>query len=271
MEKDKISIITPAYNSEKFLGQTINSVLWQTYKNWEMIIVDDKSTDSTYEVAKKYAEKDSRIKVIQAEENGGAGAARNIAMDHASGKYYAFIDADDLWVPERLEKQIKFMKDNDYAITYSSFILIDEEGNPKNKGYTKAVKELDYKSFMKNTQVSMDALIIDVSKTGRPPMPKERGVREDFEMHVALLKKGFKYNGLDEILSFYRVRDGQSSSNKVDMAKIMLKRYMKEDSIALHKRLMRFGHYAVNAAAKRLKKANNAVFDRRVLDRLKER
>ncbi|MFV0625913.1 MAG: glycosyltransferase family 2 protein [Alphaproteobacteria bacterium] len=263
----EVSIILPAYNSEKFLASAMKSVLNQSFKDWELIVVDDCSTDKTKRIAECFAEKDSRVKVIQAETNGGAGAARNIAMDHASGQYYAFIDADDLWVRERLEKQMKFMKDNNHAITYSSYVCVGEDLKPKDRGYTKAVKELDYKSYMKNTQVSMDTIIIDVSKTGRPPMPKERGVREDFEMHMALLKKGFK----DEVLSFYRVREGQSSANKLDMARVMLKRYMQEKDIAVHKRLIRFGHYAVNATAKRLKSAKDVSYDKEVLSNLKDK
>lgn len=268
--KDKISIITPAYNCEEFLPMTIKSVLKQTYQNWEMIIVDDCSTDGTYEKALEYAQKDNRIKVVKAPVNGGPGAARNIAFDNASGKYYAFLDSDDLWVKERLEKQHKFMQDNDYAISHSSFIYIDEIGNAKDSGYIKA-RTLDYKDFMKDTQISLTAMMIDVSKTGRPPMPKERGVREDLEMHLALLKKGYKSYGMDEILSFYRIRGRQESANKLEMAKMMLKRYMAEKNIAPHKRLLRFGAYAFNATAKRLKSTKNAEFDTNILEELKKK
>ncbi|MDR1693764.1 MAG: glycosyltransferase [Lactobacillaceae bacterium] len=268
-EEDKISIITPAYNCEKYLESTIKSVLKQTYKNWEMIIVDDKSTDNTYNVAMEYAKKDPRIKVIKAEENGGPGAARNIAFDNAAGRYYAFIDADDIWAPERLEKQHGFMKDNGYALSHSSFIFIDENNNPK-KGYMKA-SDLDYKSYMKDTQISLDAFMMDVSKTGRPPMPKERGVREDLEMHLALLKRGFTSYALDEVLSFYRIRGNQESANKATMARMMLKRYMQEKNLAPHKRLLRFGHYAVNAVAKRIKDNKNVNFNKSILEELKNK
>jgi glycosyltransferase involved in cell wall biosynthesis len=121
-----VSIITPSYNSEKFIKDTIGSVLSQTYKNWEMIIVDDVSPDNSNEIIEEYCKKDSRIKLIKLAKNSGPAVARNRAIQEAKGRYIAFLDADDLWKSEKLEKQIKFMTDNDLAFTYSSYDLLDE-------------------------------------------------------------------------------------------------------------------------------------------------
>ena len=107
---DLISIITPSYKSERFIAQTIESVLVQTYKEWEMIIVDDVSPDNSNEIIEEYCKKDSRIKLIKLEKNSGPAVARNRAIEEANGRYIAFLDADDLWYPEKLEKQISFMK-----------------------------------------------------------------------------------------------------------------------------------------------------------------
>lgn len=106
-----ISIITPSYKSEKFIAQTLESVLSQSYQNWEMIIVDDVSPDNSNEIIEDYCKRDNRIKLIKLEKNSGPAVARNRAIEEAKGRYIAFLDADDLWKPEKLEKQINFMKE----------------------------------------------------------------------------------------------------------------------------------------------------------------
>ena len=115
-----VSIITPNYNCEKYISQTIESVLAQTYANWEMIIVDDCSTDNSYQIALEYAKKDKRIHVYKNEINSGAAKSRNVAIQMAQGDYVAFLDSDDLWAPEKLEKQLNFMKNNNYCFTYTN-------------------------------------------------------------------------------------------------------------------------------------------------------
>ena len=122
-----VSVIVPAYNCEKFIGETIDSVLAQTYKNWEMIIVDDCSSDHTRDIVLEFASQDSRIKYYFLQENSGAAVARNTAMERAKGEYMAFLDSDDIWLPEKLEKQLSFMKENDVAFSSTSYELIDEE------------------------------------------------------------------------------------------------------------------------------------------------
>src|SRR5690625_120229 len=117
-----VSIITPAYNAARFIGETIESVLAQTYENWEMIIVDDCSTDDTREIVQSYQEKDSRIKLFTLDKNSGSGVARNKAMDEAKGRFIAFLDSDDLWYPEKLRRQIAFMLDNGVAFTFTKYV-----------------------------------------------------------------------------------------------------------------------------------------------------
>lgn len=120
-----VSIITPAYNDEKFIGKTIESVLAQTYKNFEMIIVDDCSTDNTCAVVESY--KDSRIKLLKNEMNSGPAVSRNRAIAESQGKYVAFLDGDDMWFPEKLEKQITFMEKNNYDFSYTNYCIVDED------------------------------------------------------------------------------------------------------------------------------------------------
>jgi len=119
-----VSIITPAYNAEKYIQETIESVLSQSYANWEMIIVDDKSTDKTVNIIEEFC--DDRIKLVKLEKNGGTSNAWNNAFKYATGEYVAFLDSDDLWVSTKLEEQINFMKKNNYVFTFSSYDWIDK-------------------------------------------------------------------------------------------------------------------------------------------------
>ena len=123
-----ISIITPNYNCVKFIAETIESVLAQTYQNWEMIIVDDCSTDGSYEIALKYAEKDKRIKIFRMDHNSGAAYCRNKGIELSKGEYIAFLDSDDLWMPEKLEKQVEFMIANNCDFSFTEYQIIKENG-----------------------------------------------------------------------------------------------------------------------------------------------
>ena len=116
--KDLVSVITPAFNSGRFIAETINSVLSQTYQNWELIIVDDGSTDETVRIVKSFQEKDNRIKLFENESNKGSAFSRNLALRNAKGKWIAFLDSDDIWHPEKLEKQIKFMTENNCHFSF---------------------------------------------------------------------------------------------------------------------------------------------------------
>ena len=148
MNKNLVSIITPMYNSGKFIKDTIDSVLSQTYKEWEMIIVDDCSTDISPEIVKSYVGSESRIKYIRTDKNGGVSNARNIALKNANGQYIAFLDSDDIWDKEKLEKQINFMKEKDCAISFTSYELIDEENKRLDK-IVRVVPSIDYKTLLK--------------------------------------------------------------------------------------------------------------------------
>ena len=134
MEEELVSIIMPSYNTGKFIKETINSVISQTYSNWELIIVDDCSTDNTDEILKNI--NDDRIIYLKNEKNSGAAVSRNKALREAKGRWMAFLDSDDLWVPQKLEKQIKFMKGNGYYFTYTNYSEIDENGNLNGKRIT---------------------------------------------------------------------------------------------------------------------------------------
>ncbi|MDD4555993.1 MAG: glycosyltransferase family 2 protein [Alphaproteobacteria bacterium] len=267
----EISIIAPAYNSEKYLASTIKSILHQTYNDWELIFVDDCSTDKTRQIAESFAEKDSRIKVYRNEKNYGVGETRNFAMEQAKGRYFAFIDSDDVWAKTKLEKQYRFMKENNYPISHTSYIFMDENGDPKSRGYVKADKEVDLRRYMKTTQIGFSTSMVDTKQTGIPDIPKERTLGNDAEAWIRLFKKGFKSYGINEVLCFYRVREKQISRNKLKMAKTALKRYMAQTEIPFAKRLYYWGRYAVNATAKRLRPTQKVAYDKNLLSSLKDK
>ena len=134
MEKEElVSIITPVYNCEKLISSTIKSVQNQTYKNWEMLLIDDCSTDNSAKIIKEYSKKDSRIKYLKLKENSGAALARNKALEISNGRFIAYLDSDDLWRPEKLEKQVAFMLKNNYAFTCTDYEKITEDGKSLNK------------------------------------------------------------------------------------------------------------------------------------------
>ena len=129
-KNEMISVITPVYNAEEFLKETIDSVLSQTYENLEYILVDDCSSDNSPEIIKHYTETDSRVKYIKLKENSGAAVARNTGLENAAGRYIAFIDSDDVWYEDKLEKQINFMS-KDIAFTYTKYERMSEDGRDR--------------------------------------------------------------------------------------------------------------------------------------------
>ena len=158
-----ISIITPSYNSEKYLKECIESVLNQTYSNWEMLIVDDASIDGSRFIIENYSSKESRIKAILLDENIGAAEARNIAIDRSEGRYIAFLDSDDVWFPEKLDIQLMFMRDYKCSFTFSSYEVITEDGLKVTSRISVPIK-ISYSQYLKNTIIGCLTVMIDKSK-----------------------------------------------------------------------------------------------------------
>ncbi|EQH75159.1 glycosyl transferase 2 family protein [Clostridioides difficile DA00307] len=163
MKKNLVSIITPMYNSEKFIEATIKSVLNQTYQEWEMLIIDDCSTDNSPNIVKSYMQQDSRIKCIKTETNKGVSNARNLALSKATGQFIAFLDSDDQWNSSKLEKQVNFMLENDYVISFTSYELMDENDKKLNK-VIKVPPNVDYRRLLKGNILGCLTVVIDKSK-----------------------------------------------------------------------------------------------------------
>lgn len=228
-----VSIITPLYNSEKFIAETIESVLTQTYKNWEMIIVNDCSKDQGPVIVQKYLKKDSRIKLFNNEKNLGGAGTRNEAIKRATGKYIAFLDSDDLWKKEKLEKQINFMENNNYDLTYSKFERIDEESKSLYQEIT-IPEKVSYKQLFKADVIGCLTAIYNQEKLGKIYMPDVK-MGQDFALWLKILKKiNFAY-GLDESLALYRIRKGSLSKNKFNRIKynwIIFRKYNNQGVIS---------------------------------------
>ncbi len=240
--RPSISIITPSYNSSIFILKTLKSVTSQSFDNWEMIIVDDCSTDNSIEVIQPFAECDSRIKLIQLTENSGAAVARNKAIEAATGRFIAFLDSDDLWMPNKLEKQVQFMLDQDIAFSFSAYEKIDETGNVF--GTVGVPKKTGYHDLLKTCSIGCLTAMYDVEKLGKVYMPVNTK-REDFATWLAILKQVDYAYGMPDVLAQYRVYASQSSAKKAKMAKENWRLYRDIEQLGVFKSAYYFAHYAV--------------------------
>ena len=234
-----VSVITPTYNCGRFVGDTIESVQNQTYENWEMIIVDDRSTDDTREIVSRYIENDQRITYVQLEENSGAAIARTKAMELANGKYIAFLDSDDIWMPDKLERQIKFMERNDYAFTCTAYGQIDEEGRSLNR-IIKTVPRTDYNRLLLDCPVGNSSVMYDVSKLGKFVVPNIRK-RNDDALWLQMLKREKYIYGMPDVLMKYRIRLDSISSNKLDLVKYHWQLYREIEHLSIARSVFHLG------------------------------
>lgn len=207
-----VSIIMPSYNAEAVIAHSIDSVLSQTYTAWELIITDDNSSDSTCEIVREYINKDERIKLLRLEGNSGAGIARNNSIRHANGRFIAFLDSDDMWCPEKLEKQIKFMLDNAYALTYTQYRKIDDVGNIT--GIIHPPERVNYRELLKSNVIGCLTAVYDTKILGKVFMPTIRK-RQDMALWLNILKTIDYAWCLPEELALYREGHESLSSNKV--------------------------------------------------------
>ncbi len=216
MSFDLVSIITPSYNCANFIGETIESIIAQTYSNWELLITDDCSTDASREVINDYVKKDSRIKLFSLEKNSGAGIARNNSIEKASGRFIAFCDSDDRWYPEKLEKQLAFMEEKNCNLCYSSYDTCNEAGSIV--GYVNCLKSINYWKILRDNGIGCLTAVYDAQKIGKHYMPSIRK-RQDWCLWIDIIKKHGTAYGLQQSLALYRVREGSISSNKLEMLK----------------------------------------------------
>ena len=221
MEKELVSIITPMYKGAAFVGETIESVLAQGYKNWEMIIVDDCSPDNGAGIAevKKYTS-DSRVILVESKENRGSSGARNIALQKARGRYIAFLDSDDIWHPDFLEKQMKFMKEKNAPLVFSSYKRIDENSKEELLRPFIVPEKVNYKSLLKTCPIFPSTAIYDTRKTPKIFFNENLGSMRDDYVYWLTMFKDIDYGyGNPEILGDYRMRKSSVTGNKKKVIK----------------------------------------------------
>lgn len=234
-----VSIIIPSYNSYDFIHKTIDSVINQTYPNWEMIIVDDVSPDNSNEIIEEYIRKDDRIKLIMLEKNSGPAVARNRAIEEARGRYIAFLDADDLWKPEKLEKQIKFMQEKDCALSYSAYETMSEDGVKLNTVISPP-NILTYTELLKSNRIGCLTAMYDTNKIGKVYMPLMKK-RQDFGLWLKILKMTDAAYGMSEVLGTYRLMSNSVSSNKLDLLKYNYSLFREHQGFSVIKSLYYLG------------------------------
>lgn len=212
-----VSIITACYNAENYISQTIESVISQTYSDWEMLIIDDCSTDNSAKIVNEYCIKDSRIKYLKTPSpSGSPSQPRNIGIEKASGEYIAFLDADDIWLPEKLQKQIEFILNHKYKLVYSFYEKMDWSGNRCNR-IVKTRTKTSYKKLLKSNSIPCLTSIINRSIIGNTRF--KQIPQEDFCFWLDILRKGYSAYNLCEITALYREAKSSRSANKLDMFK----------------------------------------------------
>ncbi|MDA7794265.1 glycosyltransferase family 2 protein [Flavobacteriales bacterium] len=245
-----ISIITPSYNSSLFIEECIRSVQKQSYTNWEMLIVDDCSKDNSLELIQSFADKDSRIKLIALSQNVGAAEARNKALIQAKGKYIAFLDSDDLWLPNKLMKQIDFMSKTSCAFSFTAYQPMSENGD-QFFSIINVPAEINYHSYLKNTIIGCLTVVIDKEQTGDFKMPNIRS-SHDMALWLDIMKRGFSAHGINENLAYYRIVSNSNTAQKWKAATEVWDVYRKVENLNLLYSAFCFISYVFNALKKRI-------------------
>lgn len=237
-----VSIIMPNYNSEKYVEATVRSVLAQTYQNWELLFVDDCSLDASLELISAF--QDERIRIFSMKENGGAALARNKAIEEAKGKWIAFLDSDDLWMPEKLEKQITYMHENNIAFSHTDYDVVDENNTIISK-FKPKLDVCKYKDILKHNHIGCLTVIYDSDKLGKMFMPTNATKREDLACWLSILKRGEKAYCLHECLAQYKIHSNSVSSNKFKMMKYQWQVYRRVEKINILKSIYYLACWAV--------------------------
>ncbi|MBH0031570.1 MULTISPECIES: glycosyltransferase family 2 protein [unclassified Pseudoalteromonas] len=248
MDEPLVSVIMPAYNAQNYIKQAIESVQSQTYKNWELLITDDRSIDNTQEIVEQYVAKDPRIKLFINESNSGAGVARNNSIANAKGRFIAFLDADDQWLAEKLTKQISFMLDNGYAFTFTGYQKL--QGSSL-KGIVIPPVLTNYKKLLSSNVIGCLTAVYDVKTLGKMYMPLIRK-RQDMGLWLSILKEVKAAYSISESLAIYRVDSGMSQ-NKLEILKWQWLFYREVVKLNIFKATYHFFIYSVKGFLKHKK------------------
>lgn len=244
-----VSIIIPAYNAEKYIEQTVASVLAQTFENWELLIVEDGSVDRTKEIVERMT--DSRIRLIVPKRQGSAAMARNAGLAEAKGRYIAFLDADDIWKPDKLAKELEFMRRKNAGFVFTAYEYADENGIGKGKT-ARVPASLTYKEALKNTIIFTSTVLFDTQKIPKELIFMPDVKSEDTATWWNILRHNYTAYGLDEVLVLYRRPANSLSSNKLAAIRRVWNLYRKVEKLGLCYSIYNFMYYAVRTVRRRL-------------------
>lgn len=236
------SVIMPLFNAEDYLVASVESVKAQSFSDWELLLVDDASTDSSAQLARQLAADDSRIRVFSCAQNSGAARARNLALEAAQGRFIAFLDSDDLWHPAKLEQQLSWMQEQQLAFTFTAYEKINAQG--EHLGWVGVPSRVDYTQLLRCCVIGCLTAIYDRQRLGRVPMPDLRS-RQDFGLWLKLLKKTEAAYGLNQPLAYYRVHSASLSANKFKAARQTWHVYREVEKLNWLQSSYYFSHYAL--------------------------
>ncbi|RYX87944.1 glycosyltransferase family 2 protein [bacterium] len=244
MEKGLVSIITPMYNGEKFVAETIKSVLNQTYSMWEMIIIDDGSNDNGPEIVRTIVENESRISLVT-QKNGGSASARNNGIRRAKGQYIALLDADDTWNANFLERQLKLMRDKNTLLVYSSHTRINENSEEILKPFI-VPEKVTYTDLLKTCSISCLTGLYDTEKFGKVYLREDmKSLRDDYVYWLEIIKKVKVAYGNKEVLANYRILGSSASRKKKKVILPHFKVFYKIEKLGLMRSLYYLGNWAI--------------------------
>jgi teichuronic acid biosynthesis glycosyltransferase TuaG len=247
-----VSIIVPVYNAARYIAETIEMVNAQTYKDWELILVDDASKDDSVAVIENIIKSQGkRIRLIRKNKNEGAAAARNSGIDAAAGQYIAFLDADDIWKPEKLEKQIRFMEEKEAAFSFHSYEFGDENAKPTGK-IVRAPEKLNFRQALSRTVIFTTTVMFDIDRIGKEIIHMPQVPSEDTATWWRILKSGYIAYGLDENLAIYRRPKKSLSSNKLLAVERIWFLYRNIADISVPESIFYFVGWAVRATFRRI-------------------
>lgn len=248
-----VSIIVPVYNVNKYIQETMDCVRNQTYPHWELLLVEDGSSDGTAETIRAYVEKtqDVRIRLLEQPANMGAAKARNRGLEEAQGRYIAYLDADDLWVPQKLERELAFLQEKQAAFVFTGYEFADESG----KGTGKVVRvpeTLSYKEALKNTTIFTTTVMFDTEKIRKEMLEMPLIKSEDTALWWKVLRNGYTAYGLDENLVKYRRAGKTLSSNKLEALRRIWRLYRRAEGMSVISSAYHFCFWAVRAVRRRI-------------------
>lgn len=246
-----VSIVVPMYNVGAYIEETIDMVRRQTYGQWELLLVDDCSADDSREKAEKQAKGDGRIRLIAKEKNGGAALARNTGIDCAAGRYLAFLDADDVWTEDKLEKELRFMEEKNAAFVFTAYEFGDEKAGRTGK-VVHVPEVLSYKEALSRTVIFTTTVLFDLKKIDKELIKMPNVPSEDTATWWKVLRNGYAAYGLDEVLAIYRRPAKSLSSNKFKAMARIWNLYRREEKLSVARSLRNFIGWAWRAAYRRI-------------------